>query len=221
MQKKQVVGIFAHPDDEAFGPGGTLALLAKTHNVYLICATNGDGKQGNRKKEKELGKIRKKELQASAKILGVKKIFFLGYRDGSLQHNLYHEIAQEVQVILEELQPMTLITFEPRGVSGHIDHIVMSLISSYVFPRIASAKKLMKYCVTTERSKTMGDGYFIHFPLGYTADEIDEVVDVSVVWEQKVQAMMQHKSQMHDIKRILEKGKTLPKEESFLVLEKS
>lgn len=217
---KKIVGIFAHPDDETFGPGGTLALLAKTYEVYLICATNGDGKQETRKKEKELGEIRQKELQASANILGIKQIFFLGYRDGSLQHNLYHTIAQKVLHILQKIRPETLITFEPRGVSGHIDHIVMSMVSSFVFPKVTSAKKLMKYCVTIERSQKMGNDYFIHFPLGYTQEEIDEVIDVSSVWEQKVQAMYQHKSQMHDVKRILERGKDFPKEEAFLVTEK-
>lgn len=221
MRKQSVVGIFAHPDDETFGPGGTLALYAQKYDIYLICATNGDGKQGNRKKEKELGKIRKKELQASAEILGVKKVFFLGYRDGSLQHNVYHEIADKVLTILQKIQPAILVTFEPRGVSGHIDHIVMSMISSFVFPKVISAKKLMKYCTSTKRSQIMGEGYFIHFPLGYSTEEIDEVVDVSPVWDQVVKAMKQHVSQMHDIRRHLERGKNLPKEEAFLVLEKT
>jgi LmbE family N-acetylglucosaminyl deacetylase len=221
MKKDIVVGIFAHPDDETFGPGGTLAVFSKTRDIYLICVTNGDGKQEDRYKEKQLGKIRKKELLNSAKILGVKKVFFLGYRDGSLQHNLYHEIAKQITTILQKLQPKILITFEPRGVSGHIDHIVISMITSFIFPNIPSAKKLMKYCVSDERSQAMGDGYFIHFPLGYTNDEIDEIVDVSAVWETKVIAMHHHISQMHDVKRILERGKNLPKQETFLVVEKT
>lgn len=216
-----VVGIFAHPDDETFGPGGTLATLAKKHDVYIICATNGDGQMGNRKKEIALGKLRKKELLASAKILGVKEVFFLGYQDGALCHNFYHKIAEEVLKIVRKLKPETLITFEPRGVSGHIDHIVMSMVTSFIFPEIKSAKKLMKYCLPLKNSVLMGEDYFIHFPLGYTEDEIDEVVDTSQVWEQKVEAMHQHVSQMADVERILKRTKNLPRQENFLVIEKA
>jgi len=39
---KPLVCIFAHPDDEAFGPGGTIAKFAKQRPVYLICATKGE-----------------------------------------------------------------------------------------------------------------------------------------------------------------------------------
>jgi LmbE family N-acetylglucosaminyl deacetylase len=215
-----VVGIFAHPDDETFGPGGTLAVMAKKHDVYIICATNGDGKLGNRKKEIALGKTRKKELLASAEILGIKKVFFLGHRDGSLSHNLYHTLAQEVLVILRKLKPEILITFEPRGVSGHIDHIVMSMVTSFVFPELKSVKKLMKYCLPIENSMLMGKDYFIHFPLGYTEEEIDEVVSTAAVWEQKVAAMHKHVTQMHDVDKILTRTKHLPKQENFLVIEK-
>ena len=217
---KKVVGIFAHPDDETFGPGGTLATLTKDHEVYIICATNGDGKMGNRKKEIALGKLRRKELQASCKILGVKKIFFLNYQDGTLSHNSYHEIAKKVLKIVRTLKPEILITFEPRGVSGHIDHIVMSMVTSFVFPEVTSAKKLMKYCLPVENSLLMGKDYFIHFPLGYTEEEIDEIVDTNAVWEKKVEAMHQHVSQMHDVEKILTRTKHLPHKECFLVIEK-
>lgn len=220
LRMSTVVGIFAHPDDETFGPGGTLAALAKKNDVYIICATNGDGKQGNRKKELELGKLRRKELLASAEILGIKKVFFLGMRDGSLSHNQYHKIAEKVLKILRKLKPEILVTFEPRGVSGHIDHIVMSMVTSFVFPEIKSAKKLMKYCLNHERSTVMGKDYFIHFPLGYTEEEIDETVDISNVWKQKVEAMHKHLSQMADVDRILKRTSRMPKEEHFLVIEK-
>ena len=215
-----VVGIFAHPDDETFGPGGTLATLAQKHDVYIICATNGDGKMGNRKEEVALGKIRKKELKASAKILGVKKVFFLGYRDGGLQHNVYHRLAEKVLAVLKTLKPEILITFEPRGVSGHIDHIVMSMVTSFVFPKVKSAKKIMKYCLPIVHSDLMSKDYFIHFPRGYAESEIDEVVDTNAVWDTKVAAMHEHKSQMHDVTRILSRTKHLPHRENFLVIEK-
>jgi len=175
---------------------------------------------GNRKKEIALGKQRKKELLASAKMLGIKDVFFLGYQDGSLSHNVYHKISEKILKIVRKLKPEILITFEPRGVSGHIDHVVMSMITSFIFPEVKSAKKLMKYCLPVKNSLIMGKDYFIHFPRGYTDDEIDEIVDTSIVWDQKVAAMHQHVSQMHDVERILKRNKDLPRQENFLVIEK-
>jgi len=74
-KKKNIFCIFAHPDDEAFGPSGIIAKWAEENNVYLICVTDGSHPNGGKKK---LDKVRRKELLVSAKILGVKKVFFLG-----------------------------------------------------------------------------------------------------------------------------------------------
>lgn len=214
---KSVVCIFAHPDDEAFGPGGTIANLAKTRDVYIICATKGEkGKHKGKAGKKGLGDMRARELGQSAKILGVKKVFFLGFRDGTLSNNLYHDIARKVEIILKKLKPDTILTYEPRGISGHLDHIAMSLISSYLFERLAFIKKLMQFCVldTPERRKMK---YFIYFPPGYRKLEIDFVSDVRSIWDTKIRAMMQHKSQIHDIERILKMFRKSPKIENFLV----
>ncbi len=214
---KSIVCIFAHPDDEAFGPGGTIAKLAKTREVYIICTTKGEaGKHKGKDGKKNLGEIRANELRASAKVLGVKKIFFLGFQDGTLSNNLYHDIAQKAESILKRLKPDTILTYEPRGISGHLDHIAMSLISSYLFERSSFIKKLMQFCVldSPERRKMK---YFIYFPPGYKKSEVDFVSDVRGVWDTKIQAMMQHKSQIHDIERILKMYKKSPKIENFLV----
>lgn len=218
MKKKTVVGIFAHPDDEAFGPGGSLALFAKTANVYVICATSGETATGTT--DALLGEERREELRKSCAALGVKEVFFLDYIDGTLCNNVYHEIAEKVMTILQKLEPETLITFEPRGVSGHIDHIVMSMITQFIFPKIPSAKKLMMHCMPYERSLAMHGKYFIYFPYGYKKNEIQEIVDISSVWDTKIKAMNEHKTQIQDINRILEQAKNFPKEEYFLVEEK-
>jgi N-acetylglucosamine malate deacetylase 2 len=197
-----VLGIFAHPDDEAFGPGGTLATLAKEHDVYLICVTNGDAGINSSKKTKELGEIRREELLASSKIVGVKKVFFLNYKDGSLSHNIYHEIAEKVKDIISDLKPETLLTFEPRGVSGHLDHIAVSMIASYVFEEVDFVKELWYYCIT-EKARSLHEKYFIYFPPGYKASDISKTVDISAVWDKKVEAINEHESQKHDVDKIL------------------
>jgi len=213
---KTVVCVFAHPDDEALGPSGTIAQLAKSHNIYILCATKGEGQKTTGAEKKELGEIRKNELLESARILGIKKVFFLNFKDGHLCNSIYHSLAKKVQDKVEKLKPEILITFEPRGISGHTDHILVSNVTSFVFEKVKSVSSIYYYCIDEKERNTMKD-YFIYFPPGYKQSEIDKVVDVSDVWEQKEHAMRAHKTQEKDVERILDRYKTLPKEEYFLV----
>lgn len=218
--KNVVVAVFAHPDDEAFGPGGTLAKLSKTHNVYIITVTGGEAGQNSLSKtDKKLSDIRHRELLEAAKILGVKKVFFLGFEDGTLSNSLYHKIASKVEKKLKKLKPTTVITFEPHGISGHIDHIAVSYITTFVVKRLKSVKELLYFCILENQSRDMND-YFIYFPKGYKKSEIDKVFDIKDVWEIKKKAMLAHKSQKHDAVRILDQAEKLPKEEYFLRFKK-
>lgn len=209
-----MVAVFAHPDDEAFGPGGTIVKLSKDHEITVICVTPGDAGQNI-----ETGDTRKKELLESAKILGVNNVIFLDYKDGTLSNSIYHQLAADIERELEKIKPEILMTFDIKGVSGHIDHIAVSLISTYVFYRLPFIMKLLYYCVDRRRSDLSKD-YFIYFPNGYDVPDIDLIVDVSDVWERKVTAMMAHTSQRADAERILARVVHLPKEECFLVLRK-
>jgi LmbE family N-acetylglucosaminyl deacetylase len=215
---KTIIGIFAHPDDETFGPSGTLHKLAQKNDVYIICATSGESGENHRTRmsKRTIAEIRRDELKKAAKLLGVKKVYFLGFTDGSLSNNLYHEIAAKLEVILKRLKPEILITFDQNGVSGHIDHIVMSMITSFVFRQLTFIKELWYHGTLTERSATRKD-YFIYFPQGHKREEFDKIVDVSDVWDIKVEAMRQHKSQAKDMQNILKSTENFPKEEYFFI----
>lgn len=211
-----VVGVFAHPDDETFGPGGTLAVLSKQNDVYVICATNGESATG--KPDVKLGQERRKELEASCKLLGVKEVIFLDFVDGTLSNNLYHEIAAKIEKELNKLKPQALITFEPHGVSGHIDHMAISMITSFVAKKVKSVKEVWYYCISDRfHAIRRRVGYFIYFPKGYSKEEINKIVNVKEVWSTKVRAMKQHQTQINDVNRILLLQKFMPKEEYFLI----
>lgn len=132
---------------------------------------------------------------------------------------IYHQLASKIEQKLKILKPEILLTFEPRGISGHIDHITVSYVTTYVFYKLPHVKKLMYYCISAKNRTFIGD-YFIYFPPGYKKEQIDEVVDISQFWDTKVAAMMAHKSQIDDAKRILKIAQKLPKEECFLTLKK-
>lgn len=217
INKKTVVCVFAHPDDEAFGPSGTIHKLTKTHDVFILCATKGQaGKDSRKTHENSLANERSLELLESAKVLGVKKVYFLGFKDGTLSNNLYHRLANKVQKHIEKLKPEVVMTFEPHGISGHIDHITVSMVTQFVLRSNKHVKELWFHCLKKGREEFRKE-YFIYFPPGYASAEIDKVIDVSDVWDIKVQAMMCHKSQKHDAENILKVAAKFPKEEYFIV----
>src|SRR3989344_7787427 len=84
MQKKALI-VLSHPDDESFGPGGTIALWAKEgYEIHLVSVTKGE--IGNNPTDDETAKIREAELRAAADILGISKISYLGYKDGHISN---------------------------------------------------------------------------------------------------------------------------------------
>ncbi|OGK17246.1 hypothetical protein A2690_02260 [Candidatus Roizmanbacteria bacterium RIFCSPHIGHO2_01_FULL_39_12b] len=217
---KTLVCVFAHPDDESFGPGGTIALWSKKYEITVICATAGEAGQHGPYSKREIGNIRKKELQRSAKILGVKKVIFLGFKDGALCNANYHKLVEKAKEYIDKIKPDTLLTFEPRGVSGHIDHVTMSMVTSFIFERTNYIKSLYYYCLSEAKRDKFAGKYFIYVPPGYNNSEIDLTVDIKPVWKIKTKAMYTHNSQKHDADRVLSLTADLPKEEHFLVLKK-
>jgi N-acetyl-1-D-myo-inositol-2-amino-2-deoxy-alpha-D-glucopyranoside deacetylase len=136
---KTILAVLAHPDDESFGLGGTLALYARRGcDTYYVCATRGEA--GSVDKEHLLGfkdtaELRTAELDCAAGHLGLKKVFHLGYRDsgmpdsGDNQHpdaQINHsvdEVAGRVVRYIRELKPDVVLTFDPIGGYRHPDHI--------------------------------------------------------------------------------------------------
>ena len=142
---------------------------------------------------------------------------FLDFVDGSLCNNLYHQLAEELKKKLDLLRPETLITFDENGVSGHLDHIAVTSVINWLFPKLAYLKKILYFTNPREVSAKIPD-YFVYFPPGRT--KADQITDVSAVWQTKVTAMNAHVSQKSDCDTILGILSDLPKEEWFLVRSK-
>lgn len=101
--KRLVIGIFAHPDDEGFGPSGTLLLETNAGSeLHLICATCGEAGQ-NVDGHGDLGAVRQDEWRAAGKLLGATSMIQLGYPDGKLCNDLYLEIASKIIAYIEDL----------------------------------------------------------------------------------------------------------------------
>lgn len=225
---KKILAIFAHPDDEAFGPGGTLAKYASEGaTIHLLCATRGEAGQWDTKSrlrqgyggQAKISQVREKELLTSAKILGVTKVDFLDYMDGRLCNAIYHELAEKIMAKIKSFKPDVIITIERRGVSGHLDHIAISMITTYAHLKTKIAKKLYYHCLSDTARKSEGrlDNYFVYFPEGYKDSEITTKIDFLPYWDKKVAAMNAHQSQIQDVRFILKRYKHLPKTDCFIL----
>lgn len=218
--RKTAFVLLAHPDDESFGPGGTIALLSKTHDIHLFCATKGEaGEDHSGDNGLSLPEKRTRELNDASSVLGIKEVVFLGYKDGLLSNSLYHEIAGKIEVHVKKLRPELILTYEPRGVSGHLDHIAMSMIASFIYTRNACIRELHYFCLDEEQRGKHQD-YFIFFPPGYPTPHISKRVDISSVVDKKIAAIQKHASQVKDVKAMVEKQKRERAEEHFIIIKK-
>ena len=214
--KKVLFGIFAHPDDEAFGPSGTLHLEARSGtDVHLILVTGGDAGKNDRGYE-DLRDVRLKEWHTSGKLIGASSMHNLGYNDGELSNNLYLEIAEKIIDYIDsvteghsEYIEVNLMTFDQNGLSGHIDHIAVSLISTYVFLNLKQSQKenreiknLLYFCVHASQIPSANTNW-IYMPKGRSDKEITRTVDISEVKSQKLKIMRAHESQKEDMESIL------------------
>jgi N-acetylglucosamine malate deacetylase 2 len=217
---KKILAVFAHPDDETFGPGATLAKYASQGvQVDVLMATRGEAGENHLsdKTEQTLGEIREKELRNAEKVLGVHRLEFLDFIDGELRQNIYFDIANKIITKIKAFKPDVMITFEPHGVSGHLDHIAMSFITTYAYQQTDIPKKLYYTCLSEKTLALRGQKYFIYFPEGYADSEITTRIDVSGSWDTKLKALMEHKSQLKDVKRQLQFYEQIPKVDNFIL----
>ncbi len=140
-EQQVLLAVLAHPDDETFGTGGTLALYARRGvAVHLICATRGEVGEMEEKYMRGFNSIaerREAELRCAAEKLGLAGVHFLDYRDSGMpgtpdnQHpralaaQPVEQVAEEIAGFIRRLKPQVLITFDPIGGYRHPDHIAI------------------------------------------------------------------------------------------------
>lgn len=140
---------FAHPDDESFGIGGTIAhYTAMGVDVSLICATNGDvgtADEAHLEQYASMTELRLAEMRCAAETLGFSDVYLFGYRDSGMAGSpdndhpdcLWaqdtHEVARRITEIIRKERPHVVVTFDPFGGYGHPDHIKMHEATTEAF----------------------------------------------------------------------------------------
>jgi len=135
-----ILGVWAHPDDETYLMAGLMAdAVRRGERVVLVTATRGE--LGSFDEERwptaTLGKVRERELERCLEILGVNEHHWLDYRDGSVPDAPHDEGLAKVLAFVEDVQPMSVFTFGPDGMTGHADHKTVSAWTTEAFERAA------------------------------------------------------------------------------------
>jgi len=130
LRPMRILGIFAHPDDESFCAGGTLARYAALGaEVMVVSATRGEAGQirsAGIATRRTLGQVRAQELSLACQRLGIQHAVCLDYGDGRLQGVDQDVLIGAIVQIIRSFRPEVVITFGPDGGYGHPDHIAIS-----------------------------------------------------------------------------------------------
>jgi LmbE family N-acetylglucosaminyl deacetylase len=147
--------IVAHPGDEAFGFGGAIAsAAAEGAYVVVVCVTRGWFDQrladkppapGGKNRDLKLGQItwrnldtvREDELRRSVAVLGVRVVRMLDYAEGELDRVDFDQLVGRIVESIRMHRPEVILSFGPDGVTGDIDHVVLSRAVSTAYARAA------------------------------------------------------------------------------------
>jgi bacillithiol biosynthesis deacetylase BshB2 len=198
-QESQVLVIFPHPDDEAFGVSGTIATLIERETpVTYACLTLGQmGRNlGNPPfaTRESLPIIRKAELQDAAKAMGLTDLRMMGLRDKTLEFEDDQKMAQMVTDLIEELNPSLIISFYP-GYSVHPDHEATGKAVVRAVRALPEKErpKLQLVAFSNNCVDELGEANIIH--------------DVSAVKEKKMNTMRAHISQTAWMLKDIDEGR--------------
>jgi LmbE family N-acetylglucosaminyl deacetylase len=205
----RIAAIFAHPDDETFCVGATIAKYADLGlETDLFCATDGDAGKNSGvavSSREELAVIRRNEARAAAHILGIVSIELAGYADGTLQQLDPAELTGSIVAFIRRRKPTIILTFGPEGApTGHRDHRAISRAATAAFflseLRTAYPEHL-EQGLTPHRTSRL----FYHawqFPHKSPSLKLESVpptarIDAKKFRQRKLDAFMAHESQRY------------------------
>lgn len=133
----RLLGITAHPDDEAGAFGGSLLLYhARGIETYVICLTPGQAasNRGGARSDEELAELRRAEFADSCKLLHVTEGQILNYRDGALDQTDFFPVVRDLAQRIRKIKPHLILTMGSEGgITGHPDHSMASIFATMAF----------------------------------------------------------------------------------------
>jgi bacillithiol biosynthesis deacetylase BshB2 len=185
--EQRILVVLPHPDDEAFGLSATLAEHVRNgDSVTYACLTLGEmGRNmgvppfANRV---TLPEIRKAELEASCRAIGIRDLRMLGYHDKTIEFEDQVKLDADIGALLQELRPTIVYTFYP-GYSVHPDHDATGAAVVRTIGRMSQKERPVVRCLAFANNLEEGIG------------QPDVVRDVSGYLKQKLASIQAHRSQ--------------------------
>jgi LmbE family N-acetylglucosaminyl deacetylase len=193
----KVLVVSAHPDDPDFGSGGTVGRLADSgaEVTYVIVTDGRQGGEDPNQKDSELVAIRQKEQRAAAKVLGVKKVEFLGYKDGHLAPDL--KLRRDIVRMIRKHKPELVITHIPGRVldapmgGSHPDHLAVGEATmAAVYPDSRNPRAFRSLLKEGFQPHEVKEVWIPFWTMG------DYLVDITPTLDRKIQALRKHRSQV-------------------------
>jgi LmbE family N-acetylglucosaminyl deacetylase len=200
------LGVWAHPDDETYLSAGLMArAVFNGDRVVVAMATKGEAGSPDPEKwpPEVISGIREQELAGALDAVGVVELMWLDYEDGQCQWADFEEAVGKIAGIIEAVQPDSVLTFPPDGLTGHLDHQAVSTWTTEAFQRASKMGSKLYYATVTEdwltemseelRSVVFAPGSPRPTPREYLAVEFDVPEDLM---KQKERAIRCHSSQV-------------------------
>ncbi len=229
-----IMGVWAHPDDETWSSAGIMAAARGAgQRVAVLSATNGDAGQTADEAQwatSSLRDIRQAELRDALAAVDVSDVIFLDYGDGDLGNVDEDEILHIIERHVRAVQPDTILTFEPNGITGHIDHQKISVWAQTVAKRINPSIAVYGAVATRDMYNTVGEKADEAFNIFFATDEpqLFDESDLAIsfalpddIQAKKRAAFVAHASQTHGLmthpigKKLIDEA---VKKESFIRL---
>ncbi|MBL8148084.1 MAG: PIG-L family deacetylase [Anaerolineae bacterium] len=194
--------VVAHPDDIEFGSGGSAAAwTAQGAKVVYCIVTDGAGGSNSADMTPErLVEIRRQEQAAAAAKAGVSDVHYLGYRDGELVATV--DLRRHIARLIRQIKPNRVVIMDPTAVLisaegfdyiNHPDHRAAGEAALYaVFPTSGSRLVMPELLDEGLEPHNVSELYLV------MSDKPNIAVDISAVWDRKVAALLEHRSQVDE-----------------------
>lgn len=143
-----LLGVFAHPDDEIVASGVLIRAKEMGYKTHLVCATRGEACRIRKKEvmnENNKKEVRKKELEESCKVIGVSTLKFLELPDSKGAEWNKEEGEGKLIEIFNRIKPNVIITFPSDGGNGHPDHKALSALTESAFNKYKTSNDASLY----------------------------------------------------------------------------
>lgn len=224
--RPRLAAVFAHPDDDVYQLGGSIAIHAERIDVTVVMCTSGDAGPiwvPELATRATLAEVRESEERAALAAVGAPDadVRFLRHRDWHLPEVPFDRLVAEIEAILREVQPHVVVTFGPDGLTSHHDHVRAGEVATEAFHRARAGTSgtafRRLYHTALRRSdvdrfyagiRRLDDAFgpesALFNPVGVADDDVLVRVDTRPVRERKLHGIVAHRTQIGEWQRIPE-----------------